>query len=59
MDEKVLAIILLDATVAFFLVKPFHLSFSHRDIPPFSSMLLSLNKSGYRSGQQKRPLRIA
>jgi hypothetical protein len=55
MDEKVLPIILLDEAIALFLVEPFHLSFSHRDIPPFCLLLLGIspdialaNKKGHR-----------
>jgi hypothetical protein len=40
MDEQILPILLLDESVALFLVEPLHRSFTHSDIPPFCIMLL-------------------
>ena len=40
MDEQILPILLLDESVALFLVEPLHRSFTHSDIPPFCFMLL-------------------
>ena len=55
MDEKVLSVILLDKAIALLLVEPFHLTFSHCDIPPFCLLLLGTspdialaNKKGHR-----------
>jgi hypothetical protein len=58
MNKEIPTVILLDEAIAFLLVEPLYLSFSHYDIPPFCSSLPGISPD-IALANKKRPPRIA